>query len=244
MGLDAFGPPEAESATDLRNFLLETSIMSDDVSLWPALLGFPPEQVHDFQRLATDLETTPVEILALMMHRVIRFDRDLHSHGLPGIRHWLTPKEVSPASPQDTDSVDLDPWEATFCIELGLVEQFARLSAELDLTPAYVLRTLAQEAVQDRFKLVGDLLADLRRRMKTKELVAAMVDYAMAALPLRIRASTFMWPADHPFPWSATDCKAAVLGYELQWPGGFDDFSTLLRGRWEMSDGFGFLHQS
>jgi hypothetical protein len=34
-----------------------------------------------------------------------------------------------------------------------------------------------------------------------------------------------------------------VIGFEVQWPGGFDDFVQRLRGLWEMHDGFGYLLQ-
>lgn len=52
-----------------------------------------------------------------------------------------------------------------------------------------------------------------------------------------------MWPGDEPFPWTAVECKAAVLGYEVKWSGSFDDFLHHVRGRWEMSDGYGVLWQ-
>jgi hypothetical protein len=65
-------------------------------------------------------------------------------------------------------------------------------------------------------------------------------EHGLRGLPLDVRPTGFMWPADVPVPWSAEECRAAVLGYQVKWKG---DFNNRLRGEWEMSDGYAFLLQ-
>jgi hypothetical protein len=65
---------------------------------------------------------------------------------------------------------------------------------------------------------------------------------AATAISGDIRESGFMWPSDKPFPWSDADCAAAVRGYEVRWPLSRDEF-YLLRGKWEMVNGYAVLHQ-
>ncbi len=50
-------------------------------------------------------------------------------------------------------------------------------------------------------------------------------------------------PPDVAFPWSAEECRAAVLGYQVKWTGSRDDIDNRLRGLWEMFDGYAFLLQ-
>ena len=73
--------------------------------------------------------------------------------------------------------------------------------------------------------------------------VDRLLDHGIDSLPIDIRPTGFMWPADKAFPWSAEECKAAVIGYAVKWHGDFDDYWNHLRGKWEMSNGYAFLHQ-
>ena len=65
----------------------------------------------------------------------------------------------------------------------------------------------------------------------------AAAEAGLRGLPLDVRPTGFLWPADVRFPWSAEECRAAVLGYQVRWTGGLDDFDNRLRSEWEMSDG-------
>ena len=69
------------------------------------------------------------------------------------------------------------------------------------------------------------------------------MEAGLRGLPLDVRPTGFMWPADVRFPWSAEECRAAVLGYRVRWTGSLDDFDNRLRGEWEMSDGYAYLLQ-
>lgn len=65
----------------------------------------------------------------------------------------------------------------------------------------------------------------------------------MGALPTDVRPTDFMWPPDRPFPWTADECKAAVIGYEVRWRGTTDNLLMHLRGKWELVDGYAVLYQ-
>jgi hypothetical protein len=67
-------------------------------------------------------------------------------------------------------------------------------------------------------------------------------DIALGCLPIDVKESWCMWPADKVFPWSAMEYKEAVLGYEVRWPLGLDEFN-LIRGKWELIDGYASLYQ-
>ncbi len=142
--------------------------MTENVATWTTGLDLPPEQVAEFAGLATAMGSSPAEILALMVQRVIGMDRDMRGLGLRGLCYWVSGHEAA------------------------------------------------------------DVAAD----------------YGVHGLPLDIRPSGFMWPTDVPFPWSAEECRAAVIGYEVKWHGEFDDFLQRLRGSWEMSDGYAYLRQT
>jgi hypothetical protein len=142
-------------------------MMSEDSRAWAEVLGLPPEQADRFQQLADELDMKPADIFTRIVERVIRFDRELGSYGLPSLKHWLSKK------------------------------------------------------------VIADFL----------------LDDAVGGLPVDIRPTGFMWPADKPFPWTAEQCKAAIIGFEVKWLGDFHDFLHLLRGQWEMSDGYVSLLQ-
>ncbi|MCW3477552.1 hypothetical protein [Limobrevibacterium gyesilva] len=76
-----------------------------------------------------------------------------------------------------------------------------------------------------------------------RETIKLAAAHAIDALSLDIRPSGFMWPRDKPFLWTPEECRAAVMGYQVKWKGDFDDFLKLLRGKWQMLDGYAFLHQ-
>lgn len=121
---------------------------------------------------------------------------------------------------------------------LGLTEEqeaeFAQLAAAIDLEPTEVLRAMVSRAVEMDRKLRAVGLPGIGFWTHGREAADVAADHGVAGLPLDIRPSGFMWPAGVPFPWSAEECHAAMIGYEVKWKGSFDDFSNLLR--WEMGD--------
>ena len=139
-------------------------------------------------------------------------------------------------------------WAAALGLEPDQAAVFARLAAEMGLDAPALLRVMiARVAEADRdmrrhsLRGLGDWAGiDAGGRGAAAGFVA---DYALGGLPLDIRPTQFMWPADVPFPWSAEECRAAVIGYEVKWRGSFDDFLNRLRGLWEMSDGYAVLRQ-
>ena len=143
---------------------------------------------------------------------------------------------------------DPDAWAAALGLEPDRAAAFARLAADMGLNAPALLRVMiarVAEADRDmhRHSLggLGDWAAiDAGGRGAAAWFVA---NYVLGGLPLDIRPTQFMWPADVPFPWSAEECRAAVIGYEVKWRGSFDDFPNRLRGLWEMSDGYAVLRQ-
>jgi len=142
---------------------------------------------------------------------------------------------------------DPEPWAAAIGLETEQAAAFARLAADMGLDAPALLRVMiARVAEADR---------DMRRHglgglgnwagisAGRRGAAGVVADHALDGLPLDIHPTEFMWPVDVPFPWSAEECRAAVIGYEVKWRGSFDDFLTRLRGLWEMSDGYAVLRQ-
>ena len=135
-------------------------------------------------------------------------------------------------------------WAEAIGLPPDVAASFTRLAASLDSTPAEVLRQMVARVIALDRTLGAQGLAGFAAWTSKPEAVQATVDHALGGLPLDIRPSHFMWPPEKPFPWTADECRAAVIGYEVKWKGEFDDFLNLLRGKWEMADGYAFLHQT
>ena len=59
----------------------------------------------------------------------------------------------------------------------------------------------------------------------------AIVLAGLKTLPADVRPTEFMWPADRPFPWTADECRVAVIGHEVRWRGMTDDLPARLPAR-------------
>jgi hypothetical protein len=135
-------------------------------------------------------------------------------------------------------------WAAALGISDAEAADFEKLIDSMGSTPQKILRAMIGEvlAIDRKFGAYG--LRGMANWITERQATESVVDHAMAILPLDIRETGFMWPPGKPFPWTADQCKAALLGYEVRWTGDFDDFLNHLRGKWEMSAGYAFLYQS
>jgi len=135
-----------------------------------------------------------------------------------------------------------------WAIGLGLfteqVEAFEGLASAMALSPRDIISKMVVHvlAVDRDMRDLG--LHGIPGWITRDQAVDVVVQSGLEGLPIGIRPSGFMWPADKPFPWSPEECKAAVIGYGVKWHGDFDDFLNCLRGKWEMSDGYAVLHQN
>jgi len=136
------------------------------------------------------------------------------------------------------------PWAAALALPPEQAAEFARLAAALGSEPAEVLRAMVGRLVEaDRgMRALG--LRGVGHWASGAAAARVAADAGIAGLPLDVRPTAFMWPADVPFPWSAEECRAAVLGYEVKWKGDPEGFDRLLRGDWEMLGGYAFLRQA
>ena len=114
----------------------------------------------------------------------------------------------------------------------------------MGVTAPDLLRQMARKVIEADRTMKSHGLSGLAYWATGAEAVRAAAGHAPAALPTNIRETGFMWPADKSFPWTAEECKAAVIGYQVKWRGDFDDFLTHLRGKWETIDGYVGPHQS
>ena len=135
----------------------------------------------------------------------------------------------------------------TWASGLGMPEdtaaRFETIAREFDLSAATLVGMLVARVVEVDAELRLHGLTGLshwRTREKVEDMV---VPTAMEALPIDVRPTSFMWPADRPFPWTADECRAAVLGYEVRWRGTAEELLVHLRGKWEMSGGYAVLYQ-
>jgi hypothetical protein len=140
-------------------------------------------------------------------------------------------------------SDDAPDWTTVLGLPPEQAERFQQLADELEMTPPDIVRLMVQRVIRFDGELGGYGLPGLKQWLSTKAISEGLVDDGLGGLPLDIRPTGFMWPAEKPFPWTAEQCKAAVIGYEVKWPGSFDDFLHRLRGLWEMSDGYACLLQ-
>lgn len=140
-------------------------------------------------------------------------------------------------------SDDADSWAVALNIPPDAATEFKRLAAAMNLSPADVLRKMVARVIGFDSELGPHGLSGLETWVHASKAVDDAVGHSIGALPLNIRPTTFMWPSDKPFPWTAEECRAAVIGYEVKWPGDFGDFLNLLRGKWEFAEGYAVLYQ-
>lgn len=136
-----------------------------------------------------------------------------------------------------------DAWAAALALPPEQAAEFARLATDMGLKPVEILRLMVARVLgMDRStRALG--LRGIAYWTSGQEAADVAADEAVRGLPLDVRPTGFMWPDDVPFPWSAEECRAAVIGYEVKWKGEFDDFLNRLRGLWELSDGYASLRQ-
>jgi hypothetical protein len=139
--------------------------------------------------------------------------------------------------------VDDDDWLTGLNLTAEDAAAFRALTEAMGSSPPEILKKMVAHvlAVDQGMKGLG--LRGISGWVTPDQAVEGLVDHSFDGLSLAIRPSGFMWPVDKPFPWSPVECMAAVIGYEVKWHGDFDDFWNLLRGKWEMSNGYAFLHQ-
>ena len=123
-------------------------------------------------------------------------------------------------------------------------ERFTTVSERLGISASELIAMVVAHAVATggRMRQIG--LSGIARWGNRDGRIGVVVQESTSALPTDIRPSGFMWPADKPFAWTAEECRAAVIGCEVRWPGSPDGFTNQLRGRWEMADGYAVLWQS
>ena len=136
------------------------------------------------------------------------------------------------------------PWAAALALPPEQAAEFACLAAAMGSEPAEILCAMVGRLVEaDRgMRQLG--LRGVGYWTSGAGAVRVAAEAGIGGLPLDVRPSGFMCPAGVPFPWSAEECRAAVLGYEVKWKGDPDHFDRLLRGDWEMLGGYAFLRQA
>ena len=138
---------------------------------------------------------------------------------------------------------DRGAWATALDLPAEQAEEFARLAGVMGSSPPEILRLMVGRVTEMDRDLRALGLRGVAAWVSGRKAADAAADHGAEGLPLDIRPSGMMWPADKPFPWSAEECRAAVICYEVKWRGGHDDFLHLLRGSWEKSDGYAYLRQ-
>jgi hypothetical protein len=136
-----------------------------------------------------------------------------------------------------------DNWNDGLGIDREQATRFGELAASLGSTPTDLIRLMVDRVLEADRQLGAYGLGPIARWRTSTEAQGMITEVALSGLPLDIRPTSFMWPNNKVFPWSASECQAAVLGYQVRWHGTFDDFTNHLRGLWELVDGYAVLHQ-
>jgi hypothetical protein len=97
-----------------------------------------------------------------------------------------------------------DAWAVAINIPPDAATEFMRLAAAMNLSPADVLRKMVAWMIGLDSELGDHGLSGLDTWVHASN----AVDDAEGALPLNILPTTFMWPSDEPFPWTAEECRA------------------------------------
>jgi hypothetical protein len=114
-------------------------------------------------------------------------------------------------------------------------------------SPADIIRMMIDRVIEvdtnlKQCGLTGGLAHWVSKETDRERARVMAAETAIEGLPLDIRPTEVIWPTDVPFPWSAEECLAAVLGYQVKWRGTADDILERLRGKWELSaDGYALL---
>lgn len=141
---------------------------------------------------------------------------------------------------------ELEPWASALALNPETAASLERIAGELKITPAALLGKMTEHLIYIDRHLRTHGLGEIgpSTQMLAGEAADRAARNSIDAIGLKVQPTGFMWPMGKPFPWTAEECKAAVLGYAVKWPGSLDDVFTTLRGKWETSDGYAMLCQS
>ena len=106
-------------------------------------------------------------------------------------------------------SAGAEAWAAALELTPEQASEFKRLAGELEATPVEILRTMVDRVIRMDLELRRYGSPGLGHWVSGKERVEIAAEYGIDALPLDIRPTGFMWPADKPLPWTAEECRAA-----------------------------------
>jgi hypothetical protein len=140
--------------------------------------------------------------------------------------------------------LDDDHWLTGLNLTAEDAAAFRALAEGMGSSPPEILKKMVAHVLEVDRHLGNYGLRGLPGWITREQSVDRLLDHVIDGLPIDIRPTGCMWPADKAFPWSAEECKAAVIGYAVKWNGDFDDLWNHLRGKWEVSGGYAFLHQS
>jgi hypothetical protein len=144
-------------------------------------------------------------------------------------------------------SEDADTWATALGLPPEKATAFARLATAMGSSPADIIRMMIDRVIEvdtnlKQCGLTGGLAHWVSKETDRERARVMAAETAIEGLPLDIRPTEVIWPTDVPFPWSAEECLAAVLGYQVKWRGTADDILERLRGKWELSaDGYALL---
>lgn len=108
-------------------------------------------------------------------------------------------------------------WAPALGVLPGQASQFTRIALGIGAAPPAILRMMIDRVVKLDRDLVSYGFQGLAAHSEVADLSNWVVAHSVNALPLDVRSSHFIWPPERPFPWSAEQCEAAVIGYEVKW---------------------------
>ena len=106
-------------------------------------------------------------------------------------------------------SEDPEAWAVTLDLTPEQASEFRRLVGALGSTPVEILGSMVDRVIRMDQEMLKHGALGLGYWASGHERIDIAVSEAIDALPLDIRPTSFMWPSDKPFPWTAEECRAA-----------------------------------
>lgn len=136
----------------------------------------------------------------------------------------------------------MKPTKFSACVfDDAVVETFKQLAEALDYDARELLGAIVEKIVYEERRMRTHGLPGFALFAETgADPIEPLATYAFDVIPISVKPTAQLWPANVPFYWTETQCKAAIMGYRVRWPGSIEEFLNHAPGRWDLDES-GFI---